>query len=165
MIRLVRAALATCSLLLVAVVAPVGAQTMPAYIVNGDVVAEGPCIAQSIFAPGDRLVWRAQITNANGTPVTAAEIKAKGIHAVVMLKDGTKVELQLGEHPPDPKAPLKEVYWTAAWGIPADHPTGTLPWKLVVSDSAGAQVAFTPIGQASGATVLTIAHKAAKPTT
>ncbi len=55
------------------------------------------------------------------------------------------------------------MYWSGAYFVKGDHPTGTLPWTVDLTDTAGNKVTFTPIGQANGETVLTIAEKAPAP--
>jgi hypothetical protein len=144
-----------------------GAQTAPgkalAYRVFADVVAARICIPRSVFNPGDTIVWRAEVQDLAGVRLNDAQVKALGITAVVTLKDGTKVPLKFGIHPPFPNPPATDTYWAGAYFVKGDHPTGTLPWTMTVSDTAGNTVNFTPIGQAPGLTVLTIAEKAAAP--
>ncbi len=150
-------------LLAVGASAPAMAQTAPAFRVMADVVASQICIPQSIFAPGDTIVFRAEVDDDNGVRITADQIKARGITAVVTLKDGTQVPLRFGIHPPFPNVPATDTYWGGAYYVKPDHPTGTLPWSLTVSDSSGAKATFTPIGQPAGLSVLTIALKGASP--
>jgi hypothetical protein len=150
-----------------AVTAPgiAGAQTAPsgkalAYRVFADVVAARICIPRSTFNPGDTIVWRAEIQDPAGVRLSDAQIKALGITAAVVLKDGTKVPLKFGIHPPFPNPPATDTYWAGAYFIKSDHPTGTMPWTVTVIDAAGNTVNFTPIGQSNGLSVLTIAEKA-----
>ncbi len=131
----------------------------PAFRVMSDIVAEGVCVHQSVFAPGDKIIWRAEVQDDDGVPIGAEAIKARGITAVVTLSDGTTFAL----HPPVEHAPASEVFWTVPWQVPAHHRTGTLPWTLTVTDRSGGKTVFTPIGQAAGAAVLTIAKKTAPP--
>ena len=174
-------ALTAAILVLVTPAVPAGAQAMsaataapaapavaptaagPAFRVSGYVVAGEICIPQSIFAPGDVIVFRAEVQNNAGVRILGDEIKARGITAIVTLKDGTKVPLRFGIHPPFKNAPKTDTYWTGALFIKPTHATGTLPWTLTVSDATGAKATFTPIGQQVGLSVLTIAKKAAKP--
>jgi hypothetical protein len=140
-----------------------GAGNALAYRVTADVVAAKICIPQLTFNPGDTIVWRAEIQNPSGVRLSAARIKALGIEAAVVLKDGTKVPLKFGVHPPFPNAPATDTYWSAAYFVKGDHPTGTLPWTVNLTDAAGHKVTFTPIGQTNGISVLTIAEKAPAP--
>jgi len=129
----------------------------PAFRVMSDIVAEGVCVHQSVFAPGDKIIWRAEVQDDDGVPIAADAIKARGITAVVKLSDGTTFALR----PPVAHAPASEVFWTVPWQVPRHHRTGTLPWTLTVTDHSGGKTVFTPIGQAAGAAVLTIAKKTA----
>jgi hypothetical protein len=144
-----------------------GAQTTPgkalAYRVYADVVSARVCVPRSVFNPGDTIVWRAEVQDPSGVRLTGAQIQALGIQAVVTLKDGTKIPMKFGIHPPFPNPPATDTYWAGAYFVKGDHPTGTLPWTVSVTDTAGNTVNFTPIGAANGLTVLTIAEKAAAP--
>jgi hypothetical protein len=135
----------------------------PGFRLSADVVAAQICIPQSIFAPGDVIVWRAEVQDNNGVRLLGDAIKARGITAVVTLKDGTQIPLRFGIHPPFKNAPKTDTYWTGSLFVKPGHPTGTLPWTLTVMDSTGAKATFTPIGQSVGLSVLTIAKKAAMP--
>jgi hypothetical protein len=131
----------------------------PAFRVMSDIVAEGVCVHQSVFAPGDKIIWRAEVEDDDGVPIAADAIKARGITSIVTLSDGTTFALR----PPLAHAPASELFWTVPWQVPLHHRTGTLPWTLTVTDRRGGKTVFTPIGQAAGAAVLTIAKKPAPP--
>lgn len=135
-----------------------GLGAQPAFRVMSDIVAEGVCVHQSVFAPGDKIIWRAEVQDDDGVPITAEQVKTRGITAIVKLSDGTTFAL----HPPEAHAPPSQVFWTVPWQVPVHHRTGTLPWTLTVTDRRGGKTVFTPIGQAAGAAVLTIAKKAAQ---
>jgi hypothetical protein len=138
------------------------AQTKPLpYRLFADVVAARVCVPRTTFNPGDTIVWRAEVQDAAGVRLTADRIKALGLTGTIQLKDGTKVPLAFGIHPPFPNAPATDTYWAGTYYVKTDHPTGTLAWTATVSDSAGNTVSFTPIGQSNGASVLTIAEKGA----
>ena len=136
------------------------AQSKPlAYRVTADVVAAKVCIPRLTFNPGDTVVFRAEVADLSGARLDAAKIKALGLTGVVTLKDGTKIPLSFGVHPPFPNAPATDTYWAGAYYIKPDHPTGTLPYTVTVTDAAGNVVNFVPIGQANGLSVLTVAEK------
>jgi hypothetical protein len=138
------------------------AQSKPLpYRIYADTVAARVCITRTVFNPGDTIVFRAEVDDASGVKLTADQIKAKGITGTISFADGTKLPLAFGVHPPFPNAPKTDLYWAVAWYVKPDHPTGTLPWTLTVTDSSGAIATFQPIGQSNGATVLTLADKAA----
>jgi hypothetical protein len=143
------------------------------YRIYADVVTSGigrpgvqgvNCVDQSVFFPGDDVVFRAVIADgATGKPLSPEDVQRLGVQAVVTLSDGTKVPLRLGSHPPPPNAPVHKIYWAARTPIAADHPTGTLTWTVSVTDKAGHSTTFAPMGQDAGIAVLTIAQKAAAP--
>lgn len=153
------------------IVAPPAMVGDAAYRVFGDTVTEGSgppgiqganCVNQSVFFPGDVIIFRAVITDGpTGKPLMAADAQQRGLKAVVTLSDGTTVPLRIGPHPPFPNAPVHATYWAAGTHIAPTHPTGTLKWTLLVTDAAGHSTSFTPPGQDAGAAVLTIAQKAA----
>jgi hypothetical protein len=122
------------------------------------------CVSQSVFFPGDTIIFRAVIADgASGTPLSVADVARLGLVATVSLSDGTKVPLHLGSHPPPAVAPAHGTYWAASLSTRSDHPTGTLKWTLTVTDNAGHTVIFEPLGQANGASVLTLAQRAPAP--
>ncbi|HXP93766.1 MAG TPA: hypothetical protein VN905_09885 [Candidatus Binatia bacterium] len=140
------------------------------YRIAADVVTAGVgrpgvqganCVNQTVFFPGDTIVFRAVIADGpTGTPLSTADVARLGVQAVVSLSDGSKVTMKLGSHPPPPNAPAHSTFWSGSIGIPASHPTGTLKWTLTATDKAGHAVNFAPMGQDAGTTVLTLAQKA-----
>jgi hypothetical protein len=128
---------------------------------NGKGVQGALCVAQSVFAPGDTIIFRAMVSDANGTPLTAAELTQRGVKVVVTTGEGAKIPLVYEVHPPpNVPVPMHDQYFAAAYPISHEHPTGTLTWTLAVTDNAGHSVAFVPIGQGAGVTVLQIVAKA-----
>jgi hypothetical protein len=128
---------------------------------NGKGVQGAICVAQSVFAPGDIIIFRAQVSDANGTPLNADQLKQRGVKVLVTTGEGAKIPLVYGVHPPpNVPVPLHENYFAATYPVSHDHPTGSLTWTLVVTDGQGRTVGFTPIGQASGNGTLQIVSKA-----
>jgi hypothetical protein len=152
---------------------PAQAQTAPAAApmhVAADVVtsarngkgAQGAiCVQQSVFFPGDWVIFRALVSDANGTPFTADQLTQRGVKVSVKTAEGSTFPLQYGPHPPpEVQVPRHDNYFVAAYHIAADHPTGNLPWTLTVTDAENHTLTFNPIGQAAGIAVLQIAAKA-----
>jgi hypothetical protein len=139
------------------------------YRLVADVVTSGvgrpgvqgaPCVTQTVFFPGDTIVFRAIVADGpTGTPLSSADIARLGVVGVVTLSDGSKVNMALKSHPPPPNAPAHNTYWSGSIGIPVSHPTGTLKWTFTVTDKAGHTVNFAPMGQDNGETILTLAQK------
>lgn len=141
-----------------------------AYRIAADVVTAGIgrpgvqgalCVNQTVFFPGDIIVFRAVVADGqSGIPLSTADVARLGVQAVVSLSDGNKVPMKLGSHPPPPNAPAHSTFWSGSIRTAPDHPTGTLKWTLTVKDKAGHSAVFTPMGQDNGTTVLTLAQKA-----
>jgi hypothetical protein len=128
---------------------------------NGKGAQGAICVQQSAFFPGDWVVFRAVVSDANGTPLTADQIAQRGVKVSVKTAEGATFSLQFGPHPPpDVPAPQHDNYFVATYHIAADHPTGNLPWTLTVMDAQNRTLTFNPIGQAAGLAVLQIAAKA-----
>ena len=161
---------------LCAAAAPASAQTAPATSplrVEADVAtsaSNGPgvqgaiCVSQSVFFPGSTVVFRAIVSDANGTPLSGDQITARGVKVVVTTSEGAQIPLVYEVHPPPSvPSPGRAYYFAAAYHISETHPTGILPWTLTVTDNKGGTVKFTPIGTNPGNGVLQIAAKAAAP--
>lgn len=123
----------------------------PAYFVNADVVRgsknpAGPtCVLTPVFKTGEQIVWRAVVYDAaTGQQLTPDEVQAKGIKVVAKLENGDTYEMEYGQHP---KEEPQIWLWVAAWVIPPVYPTGTLKYDIVVTDNAGNEVTWMPIGQ------------------
>ncbi len=137
------------------------------YYMQADAVrgAEGTpqgavCVPNSVFLPGESIVWRAKIFDSHtGEVLTGGQIKELGITMQVSVSNGQTVDLHYGSHPPDPKAPKHGMYWSGHWVVPADAPTGTLTYTLTAKDAQGNTTTFEPIGQNVGIPPLTIASK------
>jgi hypothetical protein len=118
-----------------------------------------PCVNQTVFFPGDVIVFRAVVADGvTGAPLTEADVASRGIEVTVTTSESRPVQLKLGFHPPpQTQAPKRLSYWTGSMAIPKTHPTGTLPWTITVSDKQGLKTTYSPIGQEAGISVLTIA--------
>lgn len=133
----------------------------PAYFVQADMVraAEGAmgevCVPNSVFHPGESIVWRAYVFDGEtGERLDAAAIAERDVTVTASLDTGESFELHYAPHPPG--AEVTDEYWTYGWAIPAEHPSGLFAWTVTVSDAAGAEVQFAPIGQDVGLPNLTI---------
>lgn len=136
------------------------------YMVQADVVRGAPgaqgavCVANSVFYPGESVVWRVRVSDAaTGKPLTAAQVKQLGVTAQVKLDNGVTQALNFEGHPPSGKN--AEYFFAGGWQTTAKTPTGTLKWTAVVKDKAGNTATFEPIGQNVGLAALTIAPKSA----
>ena len=71
---------------------------------------------------------------------TARRKGLKGI--VVELADGRKLPARYGGHPP--RTPT-DFFWTSAWMIPQDYPTGSLGYSITATDLDGNSVKWEPL--------------------
>ena len=126
--------------------APAQAQAVQKLFIEGDIVrgntplgATGPiCVLASQFRRGENIVFRIRVRNPQGQPLDEKGIK--GI--VVELSDGRKLQARYGGHPPrQPTA----FFWTAAWMIPMDYPTGSLSYTTTATDMDGNTVTWEPL--------------------
>jgi hypothetical protein len=114
------------------------AQQPQSVFIEGDMVRgntakgqTGPtCVLNSQFKHNENAVFRVRVRD-----ITGKSLDEKGIKGVVVeLSDGQKLEARYGGHPPRGSI---DYFWTAAWVIPADYPTGTLRYKIVATDLQG----------------------------
>jgi len=133
------------------------------YLIQADLVRsaagapQGPvCVPNSVFLPGEGVVVRARVIDlATGQEVDGPAIQARGIKLQAKIGD-LALDMHYGTHPPEPDAPAHDEYWTVLWVIPANFPAGVVNWSLVVTDNAGQQGTFQPIGQDIGIPALMV---------
>jgi len=114
--------------------------------VEGDIVrgntamgATGPiCVLNSQFKRGENVVFRVRARNVKGEPLDDKQIKSM----TVELSDGQKLNGRYGGHPP--RSPT-DFFWTAAWMIPEGYPTGTLGYKVTITDMQGNTQTWEPL--------------------
>jgi len=131
------------------------AQELQKLFVEGDIVrgntalgATGPiCVLNSQFKRGENVVFRTRVRNQMGQL-----LDDKGIKSIeVTLTDGQKFNARYGGHPP--RSP-QDYFWTSAWMIPKDFPTGTFGYKVTVTDMAGNSQSWDPIKEQRGWVVI-----------
>ncbi|HZS02409.1 MAG TPA: hypothetical protein VFE37_27080 [Chloroflexota bacterium] len=109
---------------------PVAASPGSGLVIQSDMVigAPGPCVLQSRFHPGDRVVFRAKVYDAQTGQL------APNAQVVVRLEDGTTLNMQYGAHPPPNVGPSTDEYWTAVWAIRPDTPMGIVRYSIEATD-------------------------------
>ena len=125
---------------------PAQAQDIQKLFVEGDIVrgntplgATGPiCVLTSQFKRGENVVFRIRVRNVQGKPLDMAGIKS----IEVELADGRKLPTRYGGHPP--RQPT-DFFWTAAWMIPENYPTGSLGYSITATDMEGNTVKWEPL--------------------
>jgi len=130
------------------------AQEAQKLFIEGDIVRgntpagiTGPvCVLANQFKRKENVVFRIRVRNTTGAPLDDKNIK--GI--TVELSDGQKFQASYRPRPPVSvrnafglSEPL-DSFWSAAWLIPQDYPTGSLSYKVVATDMQGNTQSWTP---------------------
>lgn len=130
------------------------AQEAQKLFIEGDIVRgntpagiTGPvCVLANQFRRKENVVFRMRVRNAAGEPLDDKSLK--GI--TVELSDGQKFQASYRPRPPVSvrnafglSEPL-DYFWSAAWLIPQDYPTGSLSYKVVATDMQGNTQSWTP---------------------
>ena len=131
---------------IVSSVAMAQAQDVQKLFIEGDIVrgntplgATGPiCVLASQFKRGENVVFRIRVRNSQGKPLDEKSLKS----IVVELADGRKLPSRYGGHPP--RTPT-DFFWTSAWMIPQDYPTGSLGYSITATDMDGNSVKWEPL--------------------
>ena len=101
------------------------------------------CAMSNRFPRNGGIVFRARVDD----PKTGALMDNKALKSVeVGLANGQKVTADYGAHPKDPP---NEFYWTAAWKIPKNHPTGTLKYTVTATAADGRTGTWEPFSVVS----------------
>ena len=127
------------------------AQAQPAgkLFFEGDIVrgaqpgAPGPfCVLNGQFKRLEKVVWRVRMLDQDGKPLDDNAIKKLSIQ----LPDGRVMpEGRYGRHPGNlPPEQATDFFWTVAWIVPEDYPTGTFVYKIVATDAHGKEHAWEP---------------------
>ena len=131
------------------------AQEAQKLFVEGDIVrgntpngATGPvCVLANQFKRKENVIFRIRVRNVAGEPLDDKNIKT----LVVELSDGKKFPAAYRPRPPMSVRTafgLKEptdYFWTAAWLIPQDYPTGSLSYRVVATDMQGNTQDWVPL--------------------
>jgi hypothetical protein len=123
--------------------------------IEGDIVrgntpngATGPvCVLANQFKRKENVVFRIRVLNTAGKALDDKGLKS----LVVELSDGKKLPAEYRARPPlqARKAlgltePI-DYFWSAAWLIPADYPTGSLTYRVVATDTQGNTQSWVPM--------------------
>jgi hypothetical protein len=94
------------------------------------------CVQQSRFARNSEIVWRARVLDGAGAQLGDGDLES----VEVRLADGQTFDMRYGPHPRDNAT---DEFWTAAFDVPADYPTGTLNYEIVATATDGTTATFT----------------------
>jgi hypothetical protein len=130
------------------------AQEAQKLFIEGDIVRgntpvgiTGPvCVLANQFKRKENVVFRIRVRNVAGQPLDDKNLK--GI--TVELSDGQNFQASYRARPPvnvrtafglsEPA----DYFWSAAWLIPQDYPTGSLSYRVVATDAQGNTQSWTP---------------------
>lgn len=105
--------------------------------------ADRVCVLKSRYAPGEEVVWRIKVFD----PATGDTMDDTQLDSVVVeLPDGQTFEAEHGGHPRDETT---DFFWATSWDIPADYPTGSLPYTVRATAADGRTGEFTEFNVAS----------------
>lgn len=104
---------------------------------EGDIVrgaqpgAPGPfCVLNGQFKRLEKVVWRVRVLDQDGKAVDDKALKS----ITVELPDGKKLPGRFGRHPPPSQGDATDFFWTVAWIVPDDYPSGTFVYKITATD-------------------------------
>jgi hypothetical protein len=113
------------------------------------------CVESSQFQPGEDVVFRVKVFD----PATGKAMDDKVLTSVVVaLQDGQTFNAVYGGHP---QPPATDYFWSAAWTIPADYPSGSVPYTVTATSQDGRTGTFSQFNV--GPSLLTVV--AAQPPT
>jgi hypothetical protein len=131
------------------------AQEAQKLFIEGDIVRgntpngiTGPvCVLANQFKRKENVVFRIRVRNTAGQPLDDKNIKS----LVVELSDGKTYPAEYRARPPVAvrarlglTAPI-DYFWSAAWLIPQDYPTGSLSYRVVATDMQGNTQEWVPM--------------------
>jgi len=94
-----------------------------------------PCVLNNRFQRLEKVVFRFRILDGDGNPIDDKGIKS----LFVDLPNGTKLQAAFGPH-----GGGTDHFWTAAWIVPSDLPTGSLAYKATLTDNQGRAQTWEP---------------------
>jgi hypothetical protein len=131
-----------------------GAQDVQKLFIEGDIVRgntpngiTGPvCVLANQFKRKENVIFRIRVLNAMGQPLDDKALRS----LTVELSDGQKIPASYRARPPRNimatlgiSEPL-DYFWSSAWLIPDDYPTGSLSYRVVATDSQGNTQTWAP---------------------
>jgi hypothetical protein len=111
---------------------PASNQVATNLILSSDMVSGGGgCVLDNVYKPGEEVVFRVRVYD----PVTGKQMDNKALSSVIVsLPDGQSFTANYGGHP---NSNPVDHFWTTAWTIPANYPTGTLTYTATATAADG----------------------------
>ena len=115
---------------------------------EGDIVRHalpnqaGPfCVLNNQYKRGEAVAFRIRALQANGEVADSKVLKS----LVVELGNGQRLPAAFKSH----GNPPTDYFWSLFWAIPADHPTGSIGYKVIATMNDGSTVEWKPFNRAT----------------
>ena len=125
-----------------AAVSTAQAQSQGRMFFEGDVIRGNqagapfaPCVLNNRFQRLEKVVFRVRLVDGDGKPVDDKGVKS----LYVDLPNGTKLQAAFGPH-----GQGADHFWTAAWIVPSELPSGSLAYKATLTDNQGGTQTWEP---------------------
>ena len=122
------------------------AQTATKLFFEGDIVRHaladqaGPfCVLNNQYKRREAVAWRIRVLQPNGEVADDKVLKS----VVVELGNGQKLPAHYGPH----GMPPTDHFWSLFWTIPAEHPTGSVGYKVIATLNDGSTVEWKPFNR------------------
>ena len=113
---------------------------------EGDIVRHalanqaGPfCVLVNQFKHGEAVAFRIRVLQPNGEVADDKALKS----VVVELGNGQRLPAGYKSH----GNPPTDYFWSLFWTIPADHPTGSVGYKVIATMNDGSTVEWKPFNR------------------
>lgn len=107
------------------------------------------CVLGSRFPRNSEIVWRLRVTD----PVTGEGMSDEMLTTVqVKLSDGQVLDMSYRPHPKDNPT---DYFWTVAFDVPVDYPTGNLGYEIVAVSGDGRTGTFAQFNVAPSLLTIT----------
>ncbi len=88
------------------------------------------CVQANRFARNEEIVWRVKVFD----PATGKPMDDTALTTVEVRLPNEALAMHYGPHPR--QTPVDN-FWTVAWDVPSDYPTGALPYTIVATAKDG----------------------------
>jgi hypothetical protein len=109
---------------------------------------ESSCVQISQFQRNEEIVWRAKVFD----PVTGQALDDTSLASVVVQLPDQNLTMKYGGHP---HSNPTDQFWTVSFTIPADYPTGALPYTVAATGNDGRTGTFDQLNSAPSLLTIT----------
>jgi hypothetical protein len=87
------------------------------------------CVESNRYSLGQEIVWRIRVLDGDQQRMDDKHMNS----VVVKIPGGPTLNAHYEGHPGGPGATPTDYFWSVAWTIPLDYPTGTFPYQVVAT--------------------------------